>query len=227
MFEGCIYNLWQGAAIGKPELVPPVPIDDESFLNDSVIVKRALAIAKEAHAGELRRVRGEPFITHPVGVARIASEYDSTDFVQVASLLHDVIDQPGARERISLPEIRREFGAHVLLAVTNLSKTLRPISAQEAKLEYIAIARAETDPQIQLVRAADKIHNLESAIEELRLVQEAFWRHFKGGKAAYLKWPVDVYDAVQDSGVLNGHEILDRYEDTLQRFQEAVDELAS
>lgn len=184
-------------------------------------------MAKVAHKGELRRVRGEPFVTHPIGVARIASEYDPSDFVQVTSLLHDVIDQPVARERVSVKEIREAFGMDVTLAVLSLSKTIKAVSVKEARLDYLVNTRTEIDPLVQLVRSADKIHNLESAIEELQLVQQAFWRHFKGGKTAYLKWPADVYDAIRDSGALQGHEILARYEDTIRRFRETADDIAS
>jgi (p)ppGpp synthase/HD superfamily hydrolase len=180
-----------------------------------------------AHKGEIRRIRNEPFITHPVGVARIASQYDSSDFVQIVSLLHDITDQPGARDRLPIQQIREEFGFDTFVAIRSLSKTLKPVSDQEAKLEYLAMTRTETNPLIQLVRAADKIHNLESAIEEVRLVQNAFWRHFKGGRQEYLKWPADVLLAIQGSGALDGHPILARYDDTIHRFYNVADDVAS
>jgi (p)ppGpp synthase/HD superfamily hydrolase len=201
--------------------------DDESFLNDSGSVKRARELAGMAHEGELRRIRKEPFITHPVGVARIASEYDSSDFIQITSLLHDIIDHPIAHDRLPMADVREEFGFDVMVGIRSLSKTIRPVSLQEARLGYLLQTREETDPQIQLIRSADKIHNLESAIEEVQLVKKAFWRHFKGGKTAYLKWPSDVYDAIYDSGAISGHEILARYEETMQRFYETVKDVAS
>ena len=185
-------------------------------------------MAGRAHEGEFRRIRGEPFITHPVGVARIASEYEPTDFIQAVSLLHDVRDQPLARERITLPELRQSFGFDISFAVVSLSKVLQPTwTDDEIKQQYIEMARQETEPEIQLIRAADKIHNLESAIEEVHLVQDAFWRYFKGGRDAYLRWPADVLRAIEESGALSGHEILARYEMTIQRFYQAAEDQAS
>jgi (p)ppGpp synthase/HD superfamily hydrolase len=180
-----------------------------------------------AHEGELRKIRKQPFITHPVGSARIASEYDSSNFVQIASLLHDVVDMPLARERLPLSEVRLEFGLDMVLAIASLSKTLKPMSDDAIKLDYLKTTQEEKDPLIQIVRSADKIHNLESAIEELQLVQGAFWRHFKGGRRAYLQWPADVLRAIEASGAIPDHEILRRYEDTMQRFYEISDDIAS
>ncbi len=180
-----------------------------------------------AHEGELRRIRKQPFITHPVGTARISSEYDSSDFVQSVSLLHDIVDQPGARERLPLSQVRLELGLDTVLAIASLSKTLKPMTIHEVRLDYLKQAREETDPLTQIVRSADKIHNLESAIDEIRLVQGAFWRHFKGGKNAYLRWPADVLQAIESSGTIPGHEILKRYEDTIQRFYEIAEDVAS
>jgi (p)ppGpp synthase/HD superfamily hydrolase len=191
------------------------------------MVRLARELAEKAHAGEIRKIRQEPFLTHPIGVARIASEYDSSDFVQIVSLLHDITDQPLARERLPMAEVREKFGFDVMVAIRSLSKTLKQVSPQEARLGYLSITRTETDPQIQLVRSADKIHNLESAIEEVRLVQGAFWRHFNGGKEVYTKWPGDVLEAIEDSGALAGHEILVRYQETLRRFHDISDNVAS
>lgn len=179
-----------------------------------------------AHEGGLRKIRKEPFITHPVGTARIGSQYDKSDFVQILSLFHDIIDHPVARDRLPMADVREEFGFDVMVGIRSLSKTIKPVSLKEARLGYLLQSREETDPQIQLVRSADKIHNLESAIEEVQLVKKAFWRHFKGGKTAYLQWPSDVYDAIHDSGALSGHDILARYDETMRRFYETVEDVA-
>lgn len=185
-------------------------------------------MAGMAHEGEFRRIRQQPFIIHPVGVACIASEYEPTDFVQAVSLLHDVRDQTIARERVSLKDLREQFGFDVSFAVVSLSKVVQPSwSDDDIKQQYLEVTRQETEPEIQLIRAADKIHNLESAIEELHLVQNAFWQHFKGGRSAYLQWPADVLMAIEHSGAIDGHEILRRYEATMHRFYEVADDQAS
>ena len=191
------------------------------------MVKLARELAGKAHEGEVRKIRQQPFISHPIGVARIASEYDPSDFTQSLSLLHDIVDQPLARERLPLPEIREQFGYEMVLAIGSLSKSLKAKTEEDAKLDYLLVSKMETDPQIQLVRAADKIHNLEQAIEELHLVQHGFWRHFKGGKEAYLRWPADVLGAIRASRAIDGHEILLRYETTIERFYAAADDQPS
>ena len=163
-----------------------------------------------------------------MGVARIASEYSPTDFVQAVSLLHDVRDQPLARQRVSLQELRQTFGFDISFGVVALSKVIKPSwSDEEIKEQYLEVTRQETEPDIQLIRSADKIHNLESAMEELILVKNAFWRHFKGGRSAYLQWPADVLHAVEESGAIDGHPILRRYEETLKRFYDIARDEAS
>lgn len=209
-------------AISNHELVPSDAPYDPSFLNDSEMVRQAWDLAELAYAGVVRKIRGEPFITHPLGVARIASEYDSSDFEQALCLLHDVIDVPEARARVSMVGVRRTFGADMLDGIHSLSKPAHHFGDHEARFLYLQSSKREKRAAIQIARLCDKLHNMEEAIVELDIVGNDFWQYFKGGRATYLRWPEDVMNAVEKSGAIPGHELFDRMEETLQRLHQAA-----
>lgn len=84
-------------------------------------VRQALGVALQAHSGQLRK-SGEPFITHPVEVARILAEMRMDSESLIAGLLHDTVEDTDA---VSFEQIERLFGRNVRRIVegeTKLSK---------------------------------------------------------------------------------------------------------
>ena len=71
-------------------------------------IKRAYEFAEKKHAGQTRG-SGEPYIKHPLRVARLAAEWGSESDVIMAALLHDVAEDCG----VPLSEIRELFGSNV------------------------------------------------------------------------------------------------------------------
>lgn len=197
---------------------------DISFLNDTDYVRRALALSKQAHDGEIRKIRGEPFLTHPLGVVAISSAYNRSDESQALGLMHDFSDSPFARERISLSEVREIFGLEMVLRIGSLSKSRKITDPEGQRKDYLEITKNEDDALVQETRAADKIHNLRMAGEELLFVDHSslFWSKFKGGREAYLQWPRDVLAALVGSKALDHHLILDEYADELETFYRTV-----
>ena len=122
-------------------------------------IRRALRFGAHAHEGQ-HRASGEPYIHHPVQVAKILAEMRLDRGTIVAALLHDVIeDTPTAK-----PQIAVEFGDEVAELVDGVSKLthLTFESRAEAQAEnfrkmLMAMAR---DIRVMLIKLADRLHNM-------------------------------------------------------------------
>ncbi|GAA5006266.1 bifunctional (p)ppGpp synthetase/guanosine-3',5'-bis(diphosphate) 3'-pyrophosphohydrolase [Pseudoluteimonas lycopersici] len=123
------------------------------------LLRRAWAVGAAAHAGQTRK-SGEPYITHPVAVAKVLAEQGLDVETLVAAILHDTIeDTPLSRESIA-----SEFGetvAELVEGVTKLDK-LHFADRQEAAAEsfrkmLLAMAR---DLRVILIKLADRLHNM-------------------------------------------------------------------
>src|SRR3954465_10472849 len=84
------------------------------------LVTRAFRFAAAAHEGQLRR-SGEPFITHPVGVARICVGLRLDEETIAAALLHDVVEDTD----VELDTLRAEFGDEIAALVDGVTKLTR------------------------------------------------------------------------------------------------------
>ncbi|TYT25804.1 bifunctional (p)ppGpp synthetase/guanosine-3',5'-bis(diphosphate) 3'-pyrophosphohydrolase [Luteimonas viscosa] len=159
---------------GAPVLIQPVPSSEEDvpdYVRDleraagylpseqRVLLRRAWAVGAAAHAGQTRK-SGEPYITHPVAVARALAEQKVDVETLVAAILHDTLeDTPLTREQIA-----EEFGATVADLVDGVTKLdkLHFSSRQEAAAEsfrkmMLAMAR---DLRVILIKLGDRLHNM-------------------------------------------------------------------
>ena len=80
-------------------------------------VRQAYRFADEAHLGQIRN-SGEPYITHPIAVARQCAEWKLDAQALMAALLHDAIEDCG----VTKPELIERFGASVADLVDGLTK---------------------------------------------------------------------------------------------------------
>jgi GTP diphosphokinase / guanosine-3',5'-bis(diphosphate) 3'-diphosphatase len=127
--------------------------------NDATLIRRAYAIAQEAHEGQ-KRVSGEPYIEHPVEVANILLGLRLDVASIAAALLHDVVEDTS----ITKEQVEQAFGrevAHLVDGVTKLS-ALEAQTKEEAQVgtyRKMFIAMAD-DPRVVLVKLADRLHNM-------------------------------------------------------------------
>src|SRR6516225_11047827 len=123
------------------------------------LVTHAFRFAAAAHEGQQRR-SGEPFITHPVGVARICVELRLDEQTIAAALLHDVVEDT----EIDIETIRDEFGAEIAALVDGVTKLTRVQfqtreQAEAENYRKMVVAMAE-DVRVILIKLADRLHNL-------------------------------------------------------------------
>jgi guanosine-3',5'-bis(diphosphate) 3'-pyrophosphohydrolase len=126
---------------------------------DQELVRRAFRFAAAAHDGQQRR-SGEPFITHPTGVAKICAQLRLDEQTIAAALLHDVVEDTDT----DLGAVREEFGEEVAQLVDGVTKLTRVQfqSREQAEAENyrkMVVAMAE-DVRVILVKLADRLHNL-------------------------------------------------------------------
>ncbi len=122
-------------------------------------VRHAYEKARCAHEGQMRS-SGDPYITHPLAVARILSGMRMDHHSLMAAMLHDVIEDTG----VSKEELTEEFGETVALLVDGVSKlTHIEFASQEEKqaknFEKMALAMAK-DIRVIIVKLADRLHNM-------------------------------------------------------------------
>ncbi|MBE6775408.1 MAG: bifunctional (p)ppGpp synthetase/guanosine-3',5'-bis(diphosphate) 3'-pyrophosphohydrolase [Ruminococcaceae bacterium] len=133
----------------------------ESFSAEDIAkIKKAFTVADEAHKQQRRR-SGEPYIIHPIAVARILADMGMDADSVCAALLHDVVeDTPTTGE-----EIREMFGAdveHLVDGVTKLGQIPLSASKEEEQSEnirkmFLAMSR---DIRVVIIKLADRVHNM-------------------------------------------------------------------
>ncbi len=128
---------------------------------DLTLIKKAYEVSERAHSGQLRR-SGEPYISHPLGVAAILA-YLRLDLPTIATgLLHDTVEDTA----ITLADIERDFGkpiAELVDGVTKISK-IKFRNTHEKQGENIRkmIVAMGKDVRVVLVKIADRLHNMRS-----------------------------------------------------------------
>lgn len=123
------------------------------------LVREAMAFARAAHIDQVRK-SGEPYITHPIEVARILAHLHLDVPAIVAALLHDVAEDTD----ITPEEIAQKFGQPVRELVDGLTKLdsfdfESRLHAQAENFRKMLLAMAR-DVRVVLVKLADRLHNM-------------------------------------------------------------------
>ena len=126
---------------------------------DVALVERAFDYSEAAHRGQFRK-SGEPYITHPLAVASILSQWRLDAQGLAAALLHDVMEDT----KVSKAEIETTFGKPVADMVDGVSKldqiafdTREEAQAESFRKMLLAMAR---DVRVILIKLADRLHNM-------------------------------------------------------------------
>jgi len=124
------------------------------------IIERAFRFAKMAHKG-IRRRSGEPYILHPIAVAKITSQEIGLGSTSIcAALLHDVVEDTD----YTIEDIQQQFGRKIADLVSGLTKISGGIfgdkaSAQAENFRKLLLTMCE-DIRVVLIKMADRLHNM-------------------------------------------------------------------
>ncbi|MBL0054846.1 MAG: bifunctional (p)ppGpp synthetase/guanosine-3',5'-bis(diphosphate) 3'-pyrophosphohydrolase [Chitinophagaceae bacterium] len=133
----------------KPKLKP----------GNKEMLRIAFEMAAEAHK-TMRRKSGEPYILHPLAVAKICVEEIGLGVRStLCALLHDTVEDTD----ITLEDIQREFGSEVAKIVdglTKISTVMDTNSTQQAENFKKILLTLTDDPRVILIKLADRLHNM-------------------------------------------------------------------
>ena len=172
-------------------------------------INHALAFAAKHHDRQVRKGTRLPYLTHPANVALILTRYGCDETTVVSGILHDVIEdcvRDGFTRDMLEQRIGEKFGANVLETV--LAVTYRrtdddgiEMSTDDKRADYLSRLSSGADEALW-VCAADKIHNANSLLSDLRRTQDAnsVWSRFTGGRASTVKWYAQVLDRLDEIG---------------------------
>ena len=124
------------------------------------IITKAFNFAKQAHKG-VRRRSGEPYILHPIAVARIACVEIGLGSTSICSaLLHDVVEDTD----YTVEDIENLFGPKIAQIVDGLTKISGGIfgdraSAQAENFKKLLLTMND-DIRVILIKIADRLHNM-------------------------------------------------------------------
>lgn len=173
----------------KPFATDYSPIAEEQLIDDSFralmkaylesnhrrkveIIEKAFHFAKKAHSG-VRRRSGEPYILHPLAVARIViSELGLGSTSIAAALLHDVVEDTD----YTVDDIESNFGPQIASIVEGLTKISGGIFGDKASTQAENFRKLllsmSTDIRVVIIKMADRLHNMRT-LSSLRPEKQA------------------------------------------------------
>jgi guanosine-3',5'-bis(diphosphate) 3'-pyrophosphohydrolase len=148
--------------------------------SDKKKIRKAFDLAVEAHSSQ-RRKSGEPYVYHPIAVAKfVAYEIGLGVTSIVSALLHDVVEDTD----YTLEDIEREFGETVARIVNGLTKISRLNKEQDASIQAENFRKMlltlNDDVRVILIKIADRLHNMQTmdsmpADKQLKIASETLY----------------------------------------------------
>jgi (p)ppGpp synthase/HD superfamily hydrolase len=167
-------------------------------------IEQAAQIALRAHAGQVRKNDGSPYVVHPYMVALLLTSYDFPEQVIVAGLVHDVLEDTG----VSVDELTTALGPEVVALVQEVSEQ-KELPWEERKKRYIQVLQAAS-PDTKAVSIADKIHNAQSMLHTYEVEGPKLWHMFNRGRTEQLWFMHALLDAYRTNW---HHPLIERYAD--------------
>ncbi len=126
---------------------------------DKILLRTAFEMAAEAHK-TMRRKSGEPYILHPLAVAKICVEEIGLGIRStICALLHDTVEDTD----VTLEDVQREFGPEIVKIVdglTKISSVMDANTSQQAENFKKILLTLTDDPRVILIKLADRLHNM-------------------------------------------------------------------
>jgi GTP diphosphokinase / guanosine-3',5'-bis(diphosphate) 3'-diphosphatase len=126
---------------------------------DKALIRTAFEMSADAHK-TMRRKSGEPYILHPIAVAKICVEEIGLGVRStICALLHDTVEDTD----ITLEDIEREFGneiARIVDGLTKISNVIDVNASQQAENFKKILLTLTDDPRVILIKLSDRLHNM-------------------------------------------------------------------
>jgi len=127
--------------------------------DDLELVRKAYEYSQKIHSGQTR-ASGEPYLVHPLSVARVLAEMKMDPVAVAAGLLHDSVEDTS----VTIVDIRQEFGeqvAHIVEGVTKIDQIdfATREERQAENLRKMMLAMID-DIRVVLIKLADRLHNM-------------------------------------------------------------------
>lgn len=128
---------------------------------DRALIEKAFRVANNAHYGVTRK-SGEPYILHPLAVAKLVSRVLPGDAESIAcALLHDVVEDTD----MTVDDIKREFNSSIAVIVNGLTKIDKVVESSGTKQTVNfqkLINTIEEDFRTIFIKLADRLHNMQT-----------------------------------------------------------------
>ena len=130
--------------------------------SDKVLIRKAFDLALEAHSDQ-RRKTGEPYIFHPIAVAKIVAYEIGLGAESIAAaLLHDVVEDTP----YTVNDMERLFGETIAKIVSGLTKISKLNKEQDASIQAENFRKmlltVHDDVRVILIKIADRLHNMQT-----------------------------------------------------------------
>jgi (p)ppGpp synthase/HD superfamily hydrolase len=180
----------------------------------SALIDSALIFAARAHQNQVRKGSDVPYIVHPVGVMLTLQAVGETDpELLAAALLHDTLEDAG----VTVEVLAGQFGQRVAGIVAGASEPFSRDALWETRKQH-TVAYLRTAPRdVQLVAAADKLHNLTSMVADREVLGEGLWTRFNRGPRE-IAWYYRAVAASLLAGELGDHPLVQRLAATVETF---------
>ena len=151
--------------------------------------QRAFQLAAEVHATQLRKSTAIPYMAHVMSVAALVLENGGSEDAAIGGLLHDAVEDSTDDGAVMEARIRREFGKAVGDIVMGCSDAVAVPDQpkppwRDRKETYLSHLRTQTNADVLLVSACDKLNNARAIVADLRdpSVGPLLWNRFSAGK---------------------------------------------
>ncbi len=180
----------------------------------SPLVESALIFAARAHRHQVRKATDVPYIVHPVGVMLILQQAGEADpEVLAAGVLHDTLEDAG----VSAGVLAHQFGQRVADIVVGCSEPDHKTAGWETRKQHTIAYLRSAPRDIQLVVAADKLHNLWSMAADYAELGERLWRRFNRGRPE-IEWYYRSIAGSLSAGELSAHPIVRQLNELVASF---------
>ncbi len=177
--------------IVKPEIIDEDKYAEELYkdlisscskhvkVKDIKLIRKAFDLAKESHKG-VKRKSGEPYIVHPIAVAKIVTSEIGLGAVSIAcALLHDVVEDT----EYTLEDIQHFFGekiSSIIDGLTKISGVFDKHSSLQAENFRKMLLTLSDDVRVILIKLADRLHNMRTlesmpANKQLKIAGETIY----------------------------------------------------